>query len=66
MKRLIIFIAILYVIFGITFYMQDLQYSRRVIHIENEPQKIALVNESPTAFTMMFLWPLLLLGKVIG
>ena len=57
MKRLIIILAVFYLIFGIVFYVQDLRYSRLVIHINGEPQKIELVEELPTAFTMIFLWP---------
>lgn len=60
MKKLIIILIVLYLIFGIVFYVQDLRYSRLVIHIEGEPQKIELVEELPTAFTMIFLWPFLI------
>lgn len=66
MKKLIIILIVLYLIFGIVFYVQDLRYSRLVMHIEGEPQKIELVEELPTAFTMIFLWPVLILGKAVG
>ena len=66
MKRLTITSAVLYLIFGIVFYVQDLSYSRLAIHIDGEPQKIELVEELPTAFTMIFLWPFLILGKAVG
>lgn len=66
MKRLIITLAVVYLIFGIVFYIQDLRYSRLAIHINGEPQKIELVEEIPNAFTMIFLWPFLILGKAMG
>ncbi|OGH12298.1 MAG: hypothetical protein A2857_00205 [Candidatus Levybacteria bacterium RIFCSPHIGHO2_01_FULL_36_15] len=66
MKRLTITLAVLYLIFGIVFYVQDLRYSRLVIHINGEPQKIQLVEELPNAFTMILLWPVLILGKAVG
>lgn len=66
MKKLIIILIVLYLIFGIVFYIQDLRYSRLKIHIEGEPQKIKLIEELPTAVTMIFLWPFLILGKAIG
>ena len=55
----------IYLVFGIIFYIQDLRYSRLAIHIEGEPQKIELLEELPTAFIMMFLWPFLILGKAV-
>ena len=66
MKRLTITLAVLYLIFGTVFYVQDLRYSRIAIHIGGEPQKIESVEELSTALTMIFLWPFLILGKAVG
>lgn len=65
MKKIYIALIAIYLIFGISFYLEDLHFSRLVIRIEGEQQKIDLVNEVPTAFTMILLWPFLLLGKLM-
>lgn len=64
-KRLIIILAAIYLVFGIIFYIQDLRFSRSIVHIAGEPQKIELADELPTAFTMIFLWPFLIAGKAV-
>ena len=66
MKKLIAVLIVLYFILGIIFYIQDLRYSRLAIHIGDDPQKIAFIQELPTALTMIFLWPFLIAGKVVG
>ncbi len=66
MKKLIVVLIVLYLIFGIIFYIQDLRYSRLAIYIGDEPQKIEFIQELPNALTMIFLWPFLVLGKAVG
>jgi hypothetical protein len=66
MKRALILLIVLYLIFGIVFYVQYLRFSRLAIHVGGDIPQIVLVEELPTAVTMIFFWPFLMLGQAVS